>query len=138
MLWINSKRVQWQKACSKSLLVMFIAQLLLSATCVSTANASSTHLDVASTSVAAHCHQHMQTMNTSHHSMPPCGHCDTSGMGLSAQVVHHVDMVPVLLAVIALPEFSEYSNAAMTAQIEYTSPPNSASLLYQTSQRILI
>jgi hypothetical protein len=139
MLWINSKRTRWQAACSKSLLMVFIVQILLSAACVSTANA-----DIISkqTPIVAHCHNEsmksdMDHMNNSH-DMSACSHCDIPDMGLSLNVSSSVDMTPILLAIIALPDMPVMLPTARVAMIEQRAPPHSSSLLHHTNQRILI
>jgi len=142
MLWMNSKRTRWQSAFSKSMLVMFVAQLLLSAACISTANADSMSRDV---SAMAHCHN--ESVVSSHvsdaghatnHDMSACNHCDAPDMGISASAPATADMVPVLLAVIMLPEMPVLSTSAISSLVDDNALPHSFSLLYQTTQRILI
>jgi len=142
MLWMNSKRTRWQSAFSKSMLMMFIAQLLLSAACISTANADSMSRNVSAT---AHCHNERVVSShvsdaghTTNHNMSACSHCDTPDMGVSASVAPTADMVPVLLAVIELPEMSVLSTSDTSSLVDDNALSHSFSLLYQTTQRILI
>lgn len=139
MLRMNSKKHSWRTACSKSLLVMFIAQLLLSAACITTANADSlSHM----ASATAHCHNVAMPMAGEHagdkQTMPACTHCDVPDMGMSYHVADAVDMVSVLLAVIALPEAASLLTSDVSSTIDDSTLPHSFSLLYQTTQRILI
>jgi len=142
MLWMNSKRARWQSAFSKSMFVMFVAQLLLSAACISTANADSMSRNV---SAMAHCHNESVVMShvsdashAANQDMAACGHCDTPDMGVSVHAPVTADMVPVLLAIIALPEMSALSTSDVSSLVDDNAPPHSFSLLYQTTQRILI
>jgi len=140
MLWMNSKRTRRQATFSKSLLVMFIAQLLLSAACISTANA-----DAVSRIATAHCHNLGMVMpdvpdinHTTHQEMPVCSHCDTPDMGASAYAPVTTDMVPVLLAVITLPEMPALSESNILSLTDQSTPQKRFSNIYQTTQRILI
>jgi len=142
MLWVNSKRTRWQSTFSKSMLMMFIAQLLLSAACISTANADSMSRNVSAT---AHCHnesvvssQVSDVGHTTNHDMSACSHCDTPDMSVSVSVSATADMVPVLLAVIVLPEMPALSTSDTSSLVDDNALPHSFSLLYQTTQRILI
>ncbi len=142
MLWMNSKRTRWQSTFSKSMLMMFIAQLLLSAACISTANADSMSRNVSAT---AHCHSERvvsshvsDAAHTTSHEMSACNHCDTPDMAVSASVQATSDMVPVLLAIIVLPEMPALSTSAISSLVDDNALPHSFSLLYQTTQRILI
>jgi len=142
MLWMNSKRTGWQSAFSKSMLMMFVAQLLLSAACISTANADSMSRNVSAT---AHCHNasvvapHVSDVNhAGNQDMSACNHCDTPDMGVSAHASVAADMVPVLLAIIMLPEMPALSTSDMSNIVDSNAPPHSFSLLYQTTRRILI
>jgi len=142
MLRVNSKRTGWYSAFSKSLLVMFVAQLFLSAACVSTANADSMSRSV---SAMAHCHnesvassQTFDANHTANQNMSACSHCDTPDMGVSSPVPVAADMVPVLLAVIMLPEMLVLSTSHVSSLADDSALPHSFSLLYQTTQRILI
>lgn len=142
MLRMNSKSTRWQSAFSKSMLMMFIAQLLLSAVCISTANADAMSRNISAT---AHCHNESvvnshvsDATHTTNHHMSACSHCDTPDMGVSASAPATTDMVPVLLAVIVLPEMSVLSTSDVSSLIDDNALPHSFSLLYQTTQRILI
>jgi len=135
MLWINSKKHSWRAACSKSLLVVFIAQILLSAACISSANAAT----LQSMDMGKHCHSMaMDQATMKHHVMPPCSHCDTPDMSISNHAPMATDMVPVLLAMITLPEVNALSISAASHFVTVHAPPHSSTLLYQTTQRILI
>ncbi|MDQ6967861.1 MAG: hypothetical protein Q9M14_04180 [Mariprofundaceae bacterium] len=136
---MNSKCKRWQSAFPKPLLVLFIVQVLLSAACISTANAGamSMSMDANAAPIMAHCHSDSVSMHSSS-DMPACSHCDTTDMGLSAHISNHVDMIPVLLAIIVLPEVPALSISTTGTQIAHVVLPNSSSLLYQISQRILI
>jgi len=141
MLWMNSKRTRRLGTFSKSLLVMFVAQLLLSAACISTANA-----DVVSrvASATAHCHNEsmltsgVSDMNHAMQEMPACSHCDIPDMAMSYHAPTTADMVPVLLAIIELPEMRLLSSAHVLNRIDFNTPQYHFSDLYQTTQRILI
>ena len=142
MLWMNSKRTRWQSAFSKSMLMMFVAQLLLSAVCISTANADSMSRNVSAT---AHCHNESVVMShvsdashSTNQEMAACSHCDTPDMGVSAYAPVAADMVPVLLAIIVLPEALVLSTSDSSSLIDDNTLSHSFSLLYQTTQRILI
>ena len=140
MLWMNSKRTRRQMTFSKSLLMLFIAQLLLSAACISTANADAVSRVASAT---AHCHNEampsdMAHTKTSKHTMSACSHCDIPDMGLSAQATTSIDITPVLLAIIILPDMPSVSLLTRSVATESRAPPHSFSLLYHTNQRILI
>jgi len=129
--------MHWQAACSKSLLVVFVAQLLLSAACVSTASASTLMQASAAT---AHCHNSSMVMkhaSDSEHSMPACSHCDTPDMALSVHTPD-VDMTPVLLAIILMPEMPVLHASERANLMQQRAPPHYFSLLHHTNQRILI
>jgi len=140
MLQVNSKSMRWQAACSKSLLMVFIAQLLLSAACISTANA-----DVLTQkySATAHCHNeamasHMGHMGDTHNDMPACSHCDIPDMGLSAHTSVSMDMNLVLLAIIEFPDMPVLHALGRATSIQQRAPPHRFTLLHHTNQRILI
>jgi len=143
MLWMNSKRTRWQSAFSKSMLMMFIAQLLLSAACISTANADSMSRNVSAT---AHCHNQSvvgsyvdDASHATKQDMSACSHCDTPDMSISASTPSVTgDMVPVFLAIIMPPEMPVLSTSDMSILVDDNALPHSFSLLYQTTQRILI
>jgi len=114
-------------------------QMLLSAVCVSTANADGVSKQAP---VVAHCHNEsmksdMDHMNNSH-DMSACSHCDSPDMGLSLNVSSSVDMTPVLLAIIVLPAMPVLYASERTASIQQRAPPHRFSLLYHTNQRIII
>ncbi|MDX8397325.1 MAG: hypothetical protein R8K49_03290 [Mariprofundaceae bacterium] len=138
MSWNSAKYKQKTMTFSKSVLMLFVLQLFLSAACISTANASSMQISPASVSAAAHCHEYMKNMDESHHKMSVCGHCDSSDMGLSAQTANQIDMIPVLLAIIDLPEMLILSGAYVSSLIDQNISQHHFSNLYQTTQRILI
>jgi len=139
MLWMNSKKHGWRAAYSKSVLMVFVMQVLLSAACVSTANA-----DVISKQAPTVEHCHNESMKSdmdrvsNSHDMSACSHCDVPDMGLSLNVSSSVDMTPVLLAIIELPNMPVLHASERATSIHQRAPPHSFSLFYHTSQRILI
>jgi len=142
MLWMNSKRMRWLSAFSKSMLVLFVAQLLLSAACISTANADSMSRNVSAT---AHCHNESvvasyasDANHVDNKIMSACNHCDTPDMGVSVYTPVATDMMPVLLAIIVLPEALSLSASGVSSLVSDSVHPYGFSLLYQTTQRILI
>lgn len=140
MLWHQSKNKRWLSAFSSSFLAVFMLQLLVSAACISTAEAEvSFHVAPATT----HCHHvsmhDMQSSDKAGQSDSQCTHCDSPDMAVSAHAPISSDTVAVLLAVIVLPQVSELESAQRSWSAEVsTSPPDSSSLLYQTTRRILI
>jgi len=132
-------------AFSKPVLVVFILQLFLSAACISTANAGSISQ---MNSIQAHCYNKgvqssvlmsdSATHSDPHQTMPACSHCDSPDIGLSNIAPITADMIPVLLAVIALPAMPTLLLSDAANMLDAAAPQHSYSLLYQTSQRILI
>jgi len=140
MLWLKAKRNRWQMTFSKSMLVLFMMQIVLSAACISTANANAMSQMA---SLSAHCHNEAMSSDMAHvktntHTMSACSHCDIPDMGLSAQATTSIDITPVLLAIIILPDMPSVSLLTRSVATESRAPPHSFSLLYHTNQRILI
>ncbi|MBL1353625.1 MAG: hypothetical protein COA61_009920 [Zetaproteobacteria bacterium] len=138
MLRSNKKNKPWLLAFSKSFLVLFIAQLLVSAVCISTAQADTT---IRVAPVTAHCNTILisdDLVNTDAHHVS-CTHCDTPESAVSAHAPLMSDSaVSVLLAIIILPQVSELSFLQHIASSDGYTSPHSATLLYQTTRRILI
>jgi len=139
MLLINANKTRWQATFSKSLLVVFVMQILLSAACISSANAEPIHTTA---HVTAHCHNEamaddMGHMSDSQHEMSACSHCDIPDMVFSTPSANSLDISAVLLAVISLPD-AVLSSPAYVAHIKQRAPPHTSSLLHHTNQRILI
>jgi len=94
-------------------------------------------------SLSAHCHNEAMSSDMAHvktntHTMSACSHCDIPDMGLSAQATTSIDITPVLLAIIILPDMPSVSLLTRSVATESRAPPHSFSLLYHTNQRILI
>jgi len=136
MLSINANKTFWQATFSKSLLVVFVMQVLLSAACVSSANAKTVH---AAANVTAHCHNEAMAndMGDSEHGMPACSHCDIPDMAFSTPSANSFDISTVLLAIISQPDVI-FSSEAYVAYIQQRAPPRTSLLLHHTNQRILI
>jgi len=138
MLWHQSKNKRWTVAFLKSFLAVFMLQILVSAACISTAEAN-TAVRVAP--VTAHCHNishsDFDVPDANHHALP-CAHCDTPDLALSTHAPVMSDTVAVLLAVIVLPHVAELATEQNLDFIAAASPPDSTTLLYHTTRRILI
>lgn len=139
MLHSNTKNKSWLLAFSKSFLVLFIVQLLVSAACISTAEAETT---LRITPVTAHCNNvimsNADSTNSNMHHVA-CSHCDTPESLVSAHAPLMIDhAADILLAIIVLPQVSELALFQHKASAEGYAPPHSATLLYHTTRRILI
>ena len=137
MLWMHSKRVRLQATFAKSLLVMFVMQVLLSAACISSANAKPVH---ATGQLVSHCHNQAMADGMGHggqHAMSACSHCDTPDMAFSDPSVNSLDINVVLWVMISLPD-AVLPSPAYVAYSRQREPPDYFNLLYHTNQRILI
>ncbi len=125
------------QAFSKSLLVMFVLQILLSASCVTTASAQRLmqheHIQV------SHCHADAMDMAQDMGATPDCQHCDEPDTALMTASHAMPDMsLALVVAVLVMPEVLADASSVRMGHIHLYEPPSGSSLLYRTSPRILI
>ena len=141
MLPSQMKYKHWMQTFSKSLLVMFVLQVLLSASCVTTASAQRIMQDKHVQLV--HCHMkdmpsHNMGGDMSH--MPSCEHCDAPDVALMTPSHAVPDLgLALVVAVLVMPQVLADDVAPSVVRTHIFEPPSrGSSLLYTTSRRILI
>jgi len=142
------------RAFSRLMAGLFAMQLVLTGFCLLTEDAHAMPMAAMNQmsaqhagDFASHCsktaphddeHQAHSSDADSHHS-DGCFHCDDSDMFVKVATVDIPVFSPVLALMVIMPEAAVWSatRAVTTNQIS-TGPPRSSSLLYTTTQRILI
>jgi len=145
---------RWQSALSKPLLALFVVQLLVSAMCISSANAAPvpgmndpmkamTQMSPMQPAMTKHCHS--DKISSHHHSSngmtgQACTHCNTPSFALSDATFVSPDMTAILLAVIVLPEYPALQTSSHHRFGDAHRIPiqRSSSLLFSTTQRIRV
>jgi len=134
MLSSKKKNKSWLQAFSKSVLAVFILQVFLSAVCIATADAETSVRVLPAT---AHC-QNVSMHDENGNQNVVCTHCDSPDTVLSSHSVAVSDISVVLLAIIVLPHVPELSLSQRMDAVDAYASSDSATLLYQTTRRILI
>jgi len=132
-------------ALSRSLLVLFALQLLLSTFCISTASAMRAPM----MDQSQHCQNMMpapmvqpagsdflhNNMANHHHA---CSHCDAPDLGFSTQAPEIPDLQLLTCVLTLIPETVTTLAFNRIHPLDADAPPHSPSLLYTTTRRILI
>lgn len=130
---------------SRVLTGLFAIQVLAASFCLLTPQAHASEMmsdnmqAMQMQSYGAHCDNHNdKTSGHADHALP-CTHCDQPDeliQALSFDSQTNVDL-PMLALIIAVAQIAPQQTLTHT-EVVPTGPPNSASILYQTTQRILI
>jgi len=144
-------QARWQSAFSKPLLALFMMQILVSAMCISSANAAPVHamndnmkaMSQMQSAMIGHCHS---DKTSSHHSSDnsmadqACTHCNIPSFTLSDATFLSPDMTAVFLAVITSPEYPALQASSYHQLRDAHRSPiqRSSSLLLSTTQRIRV